>query len=39
VDCGLPLVAFADADVVIPPTDVYLGEVVRVLKPMDKVVD
>jgi hypothetical protein len=28
-----------DADIVIPPADVQLGEVVRVLEPMDKVVD
>jgi hypothetical protein len=39
VECGLPLIAFMDADIVVPPADVELGEVSRVLEPMDEVVD
>jgi hypothetical protein len=28
-----------DADIIVPPADVKLGEVARILEPMDKVVD
>jgi hypothetical protein len=39
VECGLPLVSFMDADIIVPPMDIYLGEVVHVLELMDKVID
>jgi hypothetical protein len=39
VECGLPLVTFTNADIIVPPADVQLSEVARILEPMDKVVD
>jgi hypothetical protein len=39
VECGLPLVAFTDADIIVPLVDVQLGEVVHIIELMDKVVD
>jgi hypothetical protein len=38
-ECGLPLIALSDADIIVSPSYIELGEVLHALELMDEIVD
>jgi hypothetical protein len=38
-ECSLPLIALSDADIIVSPSYIKLGEVLHTLKSMDEIID